>query len=141
MYCVKIKYQAAKQRSRVFSSDISTDPLPVIVKVIVKGGQYDGTTPWTEFLHRFESWAKANYWSAKTMAVQLKFCMVGAAGAIIHRNSRSTQWDYVCLVEEIDTAYGPSSQHAAAVAIELRQRVRKPGEALHVWMTSTGECQ
>ena len=66
------------------------------------------------------------------MAVQLKFCMVGAAGAIIHRNPRSTQWDYVRLVEEIETAYGPSSQHAAAVAIELRQRVRKPGEALHV---------
>ena len=67
----------------------------------MRPGQYDGTTPWTEFLHRFESCAKANYWSAKTMAVQLKFCMVGAAGAIIHRNPRSTQWDYVRLVEEI----------------------------------------
>ena len=99
---------------------------------ILRPGQYDGTTPWTEFLHRFESCAKANYWSAKTMAVQLKFCMVGAAGAIVHRNPRSAQWDYVRLVEEIETAYGPSSQHAAAVAIELRQRVRKPGEALHV---------
>eukprot|EP00064_Thunnus_orientalis_P013363 superscaffoldBa00002165_g13402 len=32
----------------------------------------------------------------------------------------------------METAYGPCSEHAAAVAIELRQRVRKPGEALHV---------
>ena len=28
--------------------------------------------------------------------------------------------------------YGSSSEHAAAVAIELRQRVRKLGEALYV---------
>lgn len=35
-------------------------------------------------------------------------------------------------MEELENAHGPSSDHAAAVAIELRQRVRKPGEALHV---------
>nr|XP_061825306.1 uncharacterized protein LOC133612154 [Nerophis lumbriciformis] len=98
----------------------------------LRPGQYDGTTPWKEFLHRFESCAEANYWSVKTMAVQLKFCLVGAAGAIIHRNPRSAQWGYCRLVEEMETAYGPSSQHAAAVAIELRRRTRKPGEALHV---------
>ncbi|XP_061754270.1 uncharacterized protein LOC133551511 isoform X2 [Nerophis ophidion] len=98
----------------------------------LRPGQYDGTTPWKEFLHRFESCAEANYWSEKTMAVQLKFCLVGAAGAIIHRNPRSAQWGYCRLVEEMETAYGPSSQHAAAVAIELRRRTRKRGEALHV---------
>ena len=119
-------------KSHQLSSESEDDYDPRERVPTLRPGQYDGTTPWTEFLHRFESCAKANYWSAKTMAVQLKFCMVGAAGAIIHRNPRSTQWDYVRLVEEIDTAYGPSSQHAAAVAIELRQRVRKPGEALHV---------
>lgn len=98
----------------------------------LRPGQYDGSSPWKEFLHRFESCAQANYWSEKTMTVQLKFCLVGAAGAIIHRNPRSFQWDYNRLVEELETAYGPSSDHAAAVAIELRQRVRKPGEALHM---------
>lgn len=83
-------------------------------------GQYDGT--WKEFLHRFESCAKASYWSEKTMAFQLKFCLVGAARAIVHRNPRSPQWDYSRLVEEMETA----------VAIELRQHVCKVGEALHV---------
>ncbi|KAJ8346760.1 hypothetical protein SKAU_G00281610 [Synaphobranchus kaupii] len=92
-----------------------------------KTAVYDGTTPWKEFLHRFESCAKANCWSENTMAVHLKFCLVGAAGAIVHRNPRSSQWDYSRLVEEMETAYGPSSEHAAAVAIELRQRVRKLG--------------
>ncbi|MEQ2197012.1 hypothetical protein XENOCAPTIV_020897, partial [Xenoophorus captivus] len=96
-------------------------------------GQYDGTTPWKEFLHRFESCAEANYWSEKTMTVQLKFCLVGAAGAIVHRNPRSSKWDYRRLVDELEIAYGPSSDHAAAVAVELRQRVRKAGEALHTF--------
>lgn len=57
---------------------------------------------------------------------------MGAAGAIVHRNPRSAQWNYSRLVEEVEIAYGPSSEHAAAVAIELRQRVRKPGESLHL---------
>ncbi|CAL8343053.1 unnamed protein product [Merluccius merluccius] len=99
---------------------------------ILRPGQYDGTTPWKEFLHRFESCAQANHWSVKTMAFQLKFRLVGAAGAVIHRNPRSSQWDYCHLVEKMETAYGPSSEHTAAVAIELRQCVRKIGEALHV---------
>lgn len=28
--------------------------------------QYNGTTPWKEFMSRFESCAKANHWSKKT---------------------------------------------------------------------------
>lgn len=99
----------------------------------LRPGQYDVSTPWREFLHRFESCAEANHWSAKTMAIQLKFCLTGAAGAIVHRNPRSSRWDYRRLLEELETAYGPSSDHAAAVAVELRQRLRKPGEALHVF--------
>ena len=98
----------------------------------LRPGQYEGTTPWREFLHRFESCAKANRWTEETKGIQLKFCLVGAAGAIVHRNPRSAQWDYSRLVEEVEIAYGPSSEHAAAVAIELRQRVRKPGESLHL---------
>ncbi|KAK3524880.1 hypothetical protein QTP86_011083 [Hemibagrus guttatus] len=35
-------------------------------------------------------------------------------------------------VEEVEATYGPSSEHAAAIGIELRQRVRKAGELLHV---------
>lgn len=66
------------------------------------------------------------------MAVQLKFCLVGSAGAVIHRNPRSSQWDYSCLLEEMEIASGTSSEHAAAVAIELTQRVRNMGEPLHV---------
>lgn len=66
------------------------------------------------------------------MAVQLKFCLLGMAGVVIHRNPRSSQWDYSCLVEDLETAYCPSSEHTATVASELRQCVRKLAEAFHV---------
>ncbi|KAL0160918.1 hypothetical protein M9458_044643, partial [Cirrhinus mrigala] len=49
----------------------------------------------------------------------------GAAGAVIHKNPRSSRWDYARIVEEVEAAYGPSSEHAAAIGIDLRQRVRK----------------
>uniref|UniRef100_A0AAV2LMJ0 Uncharacterized protein n=1 Tax=Knipowitschia caucasica TaxID=637954 RepID=A0AAV2LMJ0_KNICA len=48
-------------------------------------------------------------------------------GAIVHRNPRSSKWDYQRLLQELESAYGPSSDHAAAVAVELRQRIRQAG--------------
>ncbi|KAK3567208.1 hypothetical protein QTP86_013421 [Hemibagrus guttatus] len=95
-------------------------------------GQFDGSTSWREFLSRFEDCARANHWSERTMTVQMRFCLVGAVGAVIHKNPRSGRWDYARIVEEVEAAYGPSSEHAAAIGIELRQRVRKAGELLHV---------
>lgn len=125
------KRELSGSRRRQPSSD-SEDDYEYRERVpTLRPGQYDGSTPWNEFLHRFESCSQANCWSEKTMTVQLKFCLVGPAGAIVHRNPRSSQWDYRRLVREMEMAYGPSSEHAAAVAIELRQRVRKPGEPLH----------
>ncbi|KAL0151489.1 hypothetical protein M9458_053275 [Cirrhinus mrigala] len=98
----------------------------------LRPGQFDGSTSWREFLNRFEDCAKANHWSERTMTVQMRFCLVGAAGAVIHKNPRSSCWDYARIVEEVEAAYSPSSEHAAAIGIELRQRVRRAGEPLHV---------
>lgn len=65
------------------------------------------------------------------MAMQLRFSLTGAAGGIIHKKPRSARWNYQWIVGEIEAAYGPCSEHAAAIGIELRQRVRGPGEALY----------
>lgn len=81
--------------------------------------------------YQFESCAAANLWTEKTKAVQLRFSLTGAAGAVIHKNPRSAQWDDQRIIQEMEAAYGPSSEHAAAIGIELRQRVRRPGEVLH----------
>ncbi|GLD71800.1 uncharacterized protein AKAME5_002312400 [Lates japonicus] len=94
-------------------------------------GQFDGSGAWKNVLYHFESCARANRWSEGTMAVQLRFSLTGAAGAIVHKNPRSSSWSYQRIVNEIEAAYGPCSEHAAAIGIELRQRVRRPGESLH----------
>ena len=99
---------------------------------ILKPGHFDGMGSWKDFIHRFESCAMANHWSDATMAVQLRFSLNGAAGAIVHKNPRSDRWSYRRIVAEIETAYGPRSEHAAAIGIELRQRVRGQNEALHL---------
>ncbi|XDV17606.1 hypothetical protein PO909_023440 [Leuciscus waleckii] len=99
---------------------------------ILKPGHFDGTGSWKDFIHRFESCARANHWSEMTMAVQLRFSLTGAAGAIVHKNPRSDRRSYRRIVTEIETAYGPRSDHAAAIGIELRQRVRGQNEALHL---------
>ncbi|XP_078799615.1 uncharacterized protein LOC144990300 [Oryzias latipes] len=98
---------------------------------ILQPDRFDGSRSWRDFLYHFESCAEANHWTEKTKVVQLRFCLLGAAGAIIHKNPRSASWSFQRIVEEIEAAYGPSSEHAAAIGIELRQRVRRPGEALH----------
>lgn len=49
---------------------------------------------------------------------------------MIHKKLRSGCCNYVCIV--VEAAYGASSKHAAAIGIQLRQRVRRAGEPLHV---------
>lgn len=53
--------------------------------------------------------------------MQLRFSLTGAAGGIIHKNPRSARWNYQWIVGEIEAAYGPCSEHAAAIVIELRR--------------------
>ncbi|RXN29599.1 hypothetical protein ROHU_018329 [Labeo rohita] len=57
---------------------------------------------------------------------------VGRSAVITEKGSPHCDQDYARIVEEVEAAYGPSSEHAAAIGIELRQRVRKAGEPLHV---------
>lgn len=64
--------------------------------------------------------------------MQLRYSLTGAAGAIVHKTPRSARWGYRQIVDKLDAAYGPCSDHAAEViGIELRQRVRGTNEALH----------
>lgn len=65
------------------------------------------------------------------MAVQLRFSLTGAAGAIVHKNPRSSRWNNQKIIDRIESAYWPRLVHAAAIGNELTQRLRKPGETLH----------
>lgn len=46
-------------------------------------------------------------------------------------SSRSARWNYQHIIDEIEAVYGQCSEYTAAISIELRQRVRGPGEALY----------
>jgi len=59
----------------------------------LRPGQFDGSTSWSEFLNRFEDCDRANHWSERTMTVQMRFCLVGAAGSVINKNPRSGRWE------------------------------------------------
>lgn len=87
----------------------------------LRPGSFDGSGSWKDFLYQFKNCAKANCWSERTMAEQVRFSLTGAAGAIIHKNPRSARTNYQRIVGEIEAAYGPSSEHAVAIGIELRQ--------------------
>ena len=98
---------------------------------ILRPGTFDGSGSWRDFLRRFESCAKANHWSEQTMGEQLRHCLTGQAGSIVHKNSHALRWSYSRIVWEVDCAYGPVSDHAATLSMELRERVRGVDEPLH----------
>ena len=71
---------------------------------MLRPDKFDGNGLWRDFLHQFESCVDANCWSKKTIqTIQLKFCLVGAVGSIVHKNPRSYQWKYKRIVEEMET--------------------------------------
>lgn len=49
------------------------------------------------------------------MAVQLRFNLTGASGAIVHKNHRSARWSYLWIVDEVFTA-------AIGTALRVRGR-------------------
>ncbi|KAL1268872.1 hypothetical protein QQF64_034235 [Cirrhinus molitorella] len=91
---------------------------PVVVGTVPE----KASTSWTEFWD-----CASNHWSEMIMTLQMRFCLVGTAGSVIHKNPRSGSWNYVHIVD-VEAAYGPSSEHTAAIGIELRQSVHRAGE-------------
>ena len=97
----------------------------------LRPGEYDGSSSWTEYWRSFQSCARANNWSESTMAEQLRFSLKGPAGNAVRKNRDSFSWSIGRMVHELDHIFGPQSQHAIALGMELRRRVRQPGEALY----------
>ena len=94
--------------------------------------EYDGKGSWTEFLRRFEFVAKANNWSYATKGEQLKNCLVGEAGSVVHKNPAAELWDFDQVVTHVGAAYGPSREHQLLLIDKLERRKRRKGESLHL---------
>ncbi len=99
---------------------------------ILRPKEFDGKGSWTEFIRRFNTVALANNWSYVTKGDQLKNCLVGEAGSIVHRNPASICWTYDDVVAQVGAVFGPSKDHQFMLLEKLERRKRKRGEALHV---------
>lgn len=101
---------------------------------MLRPGQFDGTSAWEDFLYQFESHARGNHWSEKTMAVQLRLNLTGVAGAIVHKNPRIAWWSYQRIVEENEADRVELEQDAINVEIFINaladvELVQKPWPA------------
>ena len=98
---------------------------------VLRPKDYDGTGSWTEFLRRFNMVARANNWSYNTKGDQLKNCLTGSAGSIVHKNPAAVAWTYDDVVDQVGAVYGPSREHQLLLVEKLERRKRKKGESLH----------
>ena len=106
---------------------------------VLKVKDYDGKSSWTEFIRRFGAVAVANKWSYDTMGDQLKNCLVGEAGTIIHKIPESVYWGFNEVSAELSAAFGPSRDHQLLLQEKLERRRRKKGESLFSLRADIGE--
>lgn len=98
---------------------------------VLRPKEFDGKGSWAEYIRRFEAVAEGNHWSRATMCSQLKNCLVGEAGSIIHKNPASVLWSYDEVVSQLESVYGSGREHQLLWIEKLEKRKRRRGEALH----------
>ena len=98
---------------------------------VLQPREFDGKAPWREYLAHFEHVARANHWTEATKAEQLLHNLTGAAGAVLGDREGVHLWTFQEMKEEMESVFGPKSDRAVALAVELRQRKLQPGESLH----------
>ena len=99
--------------------------------VVLTPKEYDGTTPWRDYLSHFEKVARANHWRDATKAEQLSHHLVGVADAVLGDIEETGEMSYQEMLDRLEATFGPKSDDAVALGVELRQRKLQPGETLH----------
>jgi hypothetical protein len=65
------------------------------------------------------------------MGDQIKNCLVGEAGSIVHKNPASRLWTYDDVVAQVGAIFGPSREHKMLLIEKLERRKRRKNEPLH----------
>ena len=117
-------------RPRFVDSDSDEDLVGRERVPVLRPRTFDGTSPWLDFKAHFESVARGNHWSAASKASQLRYALRGDAEAAVNSIQGVEFWPYRRLVQELEEIYGPRSNEATRLCVELRQRKRKAGESL-----------
>ncbi|KAJ8982074.1 hypothetical protein NQ317_015586 [Molorchus minor] len=78
-------------------------------KMRMKPPQFDGKTPWPNYLCQFEAAAKTNDWSMDEKATALTLALRGDATDILQTLSSAEQTDYKQLIKHLEMRYGQTN--------------------------------
>jgi hypothetical protein len=98
-------------------------------KPFVTPSQYNGNTPWLDYLVHFEMCSEINDWDGLTMARYLAVSLRGPAQQILTTLSEVDRRSYNALVNALTQRFNPSNQ-SELYRVQLRNRVRKGDETL-----------
>ncbi|KAJ8975587.1 hypothetical protein NQ317_000016 [Molorchus minor] len=98
-------------------------------KMRMKPPQFDGKTPWPNYLRQFEAAAKTNDWSMDEKATALTFALRGDATDILQTLSSAEQADYEQLIKHLEMRYGQTNLEYVYHS-QLKNRYQKPSETL-----------
>ncbi|KAJ8968046.1 hypothetical protein NQ317_018976, partial [Molorchus minor] len=98
-------------------------------KMRMKAPQFDGKTPWPNYLRQFEAAAKTNDWSMDEKATALTLALRGDATDILQTLSSAEQADYEQLIKHLEMRYGQTNLEHVYHS-QLKNRYQKPSETL-----------
>ncbi|KAJ8980348.1 hypothetical protein NQ317_019235 [Molorchus minor] len=98
-------------------------------KMRMKPPQFDGKTPWPNYLRQFEAAAKTNDWSMDEKATALTLALRGDATDILQTLSSTEQADYEQLIKHLEMRYGQTNLEHVYHS-QLKNRYQKPSETL-----------
>ncbi|KAJ8955655.1 hypothetical protein NQ317_004479 [Molorchus minor] len=98
-------------------------------KMRMKPPQFDGKTPWPNYLRQFEAAAKTNDWSMDEKATALTLALRGDATDILQTLSSAEQADYEQLIKHLEMRYGQTNLEHVYHS-QLKNRYQKPSETL-----------
>ncbi|KAJ8979623.1 hypothetical protein NQ317_015190 [Molorchus minor] len=98
-------------------------------KMRMKPPQFDGKTPWPNYLCQFEAAAKTNDWSMDEKATALTLALRGDATDILQTLSSAEQADYEQLIKHLEMRYGQTNLEHVYHS-QLKNRYQKPSETL-----------
>ncbi|KAJ8976640.1 hypothetical protein NQ317_011148, partial [Molorchus minor] len=102
---------------------------PCDTKMRMKPPQFDGKTPWPNYLRQFEAAAKTNDWSMDEKATALTLALRGDATDILQTLSSAEQADYEQLIKHLEMRYGQTNLEHVYHS-QLKNRYQKPSETL-----------
>ena len=98
-------------------------------KPLIRPNEYDGSSPWNDYLVQFEMIADLNAWDDNLCALYLAASLRGSAQAILGDLDGSRRRDYRALVAALGRRFGSGNQSELFRAI-LKNKTRKTDETL-----------